>query len=135
MAIKYFYISNEYSSESDAQNSVTAFKLRLDNNPTDWMTAKEITGSSDDGWQISPTLLTDAELLSPSVDKTYMAYSKITGENLMPLTASELVAKRNAYRTAYAQSLNATKISKIDDSATPVIGEFIDTTLDMSGYV
>lgn len=135
MAVKYYYINKEYTSESDAQTSVSAFQSRLNNNPTDWMTSKEITGSPDAGWQISPVPLTDAELLNPNADKTYMAYSKITGENVMPLTASELVAKRNAYRTVYAQSLNATKITKLDDNATPMVGEFIDTTLDMSGYV
>lgn len=136
MTIKYVYAANQYDTESDAQNAVSAVKLRLDNNPTDWMTAKEIIGSPESGWQMQPIRLTDSELLNPASDKTYMAYSKTLGENVMPLTASELEAKRNTYRAAYAQSLSVTVITKTDDeNLTTASSEEIQTIVDMSGYV
>lgn len=135
MAMKYYYAGQEYDTESDAQNAVTVIKLRLENNPTDWIKAKEIRGSADTGWHIQASLLTDAELLNPSSDKTYMAYSPITGENVMPLTATELEAKRDEYRTPYAQQINVGSIYKGDQTQMDCVEEIISTTTDMSGYV
>ena len=133
MAIKYFYAFQEYQTEVDAQAAVAALQGRMENNPNDWMVAKEITGSADTGWQVSTTKLTDAQLLNPDVSKTYMAYSTVGGENIMPLTASELETKRDEFRAQHGQSLKVTVIDKFDDST----NEFteIATTTDMSGYV
>lgn len=135
MATKYYYAGQEYDTESDAQNAVAVVKLRLENNPTDWMRAKEITGSNETGWQINPKLLTDAELLNPSSDKTYMAHSPITGENSMPLTSTELAAKRDHFRTPYAQQMNVNSIYKGDQTQMQWLEETIATTTDMSGYI
>ena len=99
------------------------------------MEAKEISGSSDAGWQMNPTKLTDAQLLNPDESKTYMAYSKQTGTNVMPLTSAELAAKRNEFRAFYGQSLDANTIYKIDNSTDPATETTITPTTDMSGYV
>lgn len=135
MAIKYYYAAKQYDTESEAQAAVDAMKLRLENNPSDWIKAKEITGSAEAGWQVNATPLTDAELLNPSSDKTYMAYSQATGENVMPLTAAELAAKRDELRTPYAQLMNVNEINKADDSNLKGIEEVITPTTDMSGYI
>lgn len=135
----YIYKSVFYSSESDAQDAVNALKVRLDSNPTDWMEAKEITGSSQSGWTVMPTKLTDAELLSPDSSKTYSCYSQYDGQTYMPLTSSELVTKRGELRTKYADHFDVSRIHKlvIDDSTDPdtITETIITPTTDMSGYV
>lgn len=135
MSVTYFYAEGQYSTEAEAQSAATSLAARMQNNPTDWMEAKEITGSSDAGWQMNPAKLTDAELLSPDASKTYMAYSKEAGINVMPLTSAELATKRNEFRTFYGQALNANTICKVDDSTDPVTETTITPTTDMSGYV
>ena len=135
MSVDYYYASTRYSTEAEAQSAATSLATRMQNNPTDWMEAKEITGSSDAGWKINPTKLTDAELLSPDASKTYMAYSKEAGTNVMPLTSTELTEKINEFRAFYGQALDANTIYKIDDSTDPVTETTITPTTDMSGYV
>lgn len=145
MAILYTYALNQYSSESEAQDAATALSIRMQNNPTDWMRVKVITGSNETGWQISPTLLTDLEILTPDTNKTYACFSPHTGQNEMPVTASELPAKVAEYRIPYGQSVAANTIFKTDEGGdytedsidpivTPTITEITPTT-DMSGYV
>lgn len=135
----YSYQYNSYESEADAHDAVAALKIRLDNNPTDWMEAKEITGSPETGWLVASTKLTDSQLLSPNPSKTYLCYSQYDGQTRMPLTASELVAKRNILRTAYADYCDVTKIFKVvvDETTDPptMTGEIITPTTDMSSYV
>ena len=135
MSVIYIYAHTNYSTEAEAQSAATSLATRMQSNPTDWMEAKEITGSSDAGWQMNPTKLTDAELLSPDASKTYMAYSKEAGINVMPLTSAELATKRNEFRAFYGQSLDANTIYKIDDSTDPATETTITPTTDMSGYV
>lgn len=135
MATKYYYAGQEYDTENDAQSAVDTVKLRLENNPTDWMKAKEITGSAEAGWTVNPTTLTDAELLNPNSEKMYMAYSPITGENYFPLTSIELAAKRDQFRTPYAQQMNVNAIYKGDQTQMQWLEETIATIVDMSGYI
>jgi hypothetical protein len=135
MAVIYIYAYTEYSTEADAQAAATSLSTRMQNNPTDWMEAKEITGSSDAGWQMNPEKLTDAKLLNPDASKMYMAYSKDAGTNIMPLTASELATKRNEFRVVHGQALDVNVIYKIDDSTDPSTVTTITPTTDMSGYV
>ena len=135
MSVIYIYAYTKYSTEAEAQSAATSLATRMQSNPTDWMAAKEITSSSDAGWQMNPTKLTDAQLLNPDESKTYMAYSKQTGTNVMPLTSAELAAKRNEFRAFYGQSLDANTIYKIDNSTDPATETTITPTTDMSGYV
>lgn len=135
MAVLYFYAFQRYSSEAEAQSAATSLSMRMQNNPTDWMEAKEITGSADAGWQMNPEKLTDAQLLNPDASKMYMAYSKEAGTNIMPLMASELAAKRDEFRSLHGQALNANVIYKRDDSVDPPTETTITPTTDMSGYI
>ena len=133
--ILYFYTQEVYDTENEAQDAATAFAIRLENNPTDWMTVKEITGSQEAGWVMSSTKLSDAEILNPDSTKTYMCAAVYDGDNCMPLTASELDAKRIEIRTLYCRWLCANEIIKIDDSTKPATETIITPTTDMSGYV
>ena len=141
MSTRYMYALNEYSTESEAQDAATALSVRMQNNPTDWIKVKFITGSNETGWQINPTLLADSEILTPDTNKTYLCFSPYTGKNEMPVTASELLTKITEYRTPYGQSLAANSIFKIveSDESGEVIEQseitIINPTTDMSGYV
>lgn len=134
MAIKYSYAYNLYNTESEAQDAVVALKSRLDNNPTDWMVVKEIVGSQEAGWQMNPNTLTDEQITNLDDAKVYMATSPITGENYMPLTASEVRAKVTDFRASYANWIRASHISKFDDAAI-ADAEIITPNENMSGYV
>ena len=59
MAIKYYYAGQEYDTESDAQSAVDTVKLRLENNPTDWMKAKEM--------EFVSFLIPEAKAVSPHI--------------------------------------------------------------------
>ena len=133
MAIKYSYAQRLFDTEAEATANIPIFKALLDSEPTRWMAAKEITGSAEDGWVMSPQTLTDAELLNPDTTKTYMCYSFENGTNIMPLTAAELSVKRNEFRAAYAGVKKATIMIELDTETG------IETELsireDMSAYV
>lgn len=131
----YFYNQEVYDTESQAQDAVAAFAIRLENNPTDWIIVKEITRSQEAGWVMSSTKLSDAEILNPDSTKTYMCAAVHDGDNCMPLTASELDAKRIEIRASYCRWLYANEIIKIDDATTPATETTITPTTDMSGYV
>ena len=135
MSVVYYYSGNKYATEAEAQSAATSLATRMQNNPTDWMESKEITGSADDGWQLNPVKLTDAQLLNPDTTKTYTAYSKEAGINIMPLTYAELATKRDEFRAFYGQALKVNTIYKIDDSTDPATETTITPTTDMSGYI
>lgn len=142
MSIKYSYVCKEYNSEDEAQNAATALSVRMQNNPTDWIMVKEITGSSETGWLINPTLLTDAEILNPDPNKTYTCFSKYSGENVIPISATELTTKSNEYRKIYGQYWNVNTIVKFEDDVDPKGDSnntpatvFITPNTDMSAYV
>jgi len=135
MAIKYVYGSEEFETEADAQAAAAALAVRMENNPTDWMVVKEITGSNEDGWLVSPTELTDNQIENLDATKKYLAYSVQGSNHDMPLTAAEVTTKRDEYRAIYGQWKNANFMQKIDDSTTPPTETEIDINTDMSGYV
>lgn len=135
MAVIYIYKATSYSTEALAQAAATAEATRMQNNPSDWMVAKEITGSDSAGWTITDTELTDSETLSPDSTKTYLCYSQFDGSHHMPLTSSELATKRNELRTVYGDYWELNKIIKIDDGTDPETITTITPTTDMSSYV
>ena len=142
MSIKYYYVGKEYNSEDEAQNAATALSVRMQNNPTDWIIVKEITGSNQTGWLINPTLLSDEQILNPDSNKTYNCFSKYSGENVIPVSATELKIKSNEYRKIYGQFFKVNTILKQEgdlesesneiDVSEPI---FITPNTDMSEYV
>lgn len=135
MPVVYLYNNKVFNTEDEAQAEVDALVVRLENNPTDWMIAREITGSLETGWVLTNTKLTDEEILNPDNTKTYMCCSIQGGENAMPVTVTELNAKRIEYRTYYCRWLHVDQISKHDDTTDPSTVTIITPTTDMSGYV
>lgn len=101
MSIKYFYGLVLHTTRTEAESTKAAREIRLQNNPVDWINVKRITGSNDAGWTMHPTLLTDEEILNIDVNGNYCTSSPCTGENAMPLTATQLTEKVSAYRQAY----------------------------------
>tara|TARA_B100000575_G_scaffold289158_1_gene290477 strand:- start:79 stop:492 length:414 start_codon:yes stop_codon:yes gene_type:complete len=137
MSIKYYYVSNEYNSENEAQDAATALSIRMQNNPTDWISVKEITGSNETGWVMNPKLLTDAEILTPDTTKAYTCFSQYSGENVIPVTATELQVKMDEYRKIYGQywDVNSIRKTEYDENNEPITSVLITPTTDMSGYV
>ena len=142
MSIKYYYVNSEYNTENEAQDAATALSVRMQNNPTDWISVKEITGNNETGWVIKPKLLTDAEILNPDTSKTYTCFSQYSGENVIPVSATELTIKSNEYRKIYGQFWNVNTIEKFEDdvdsqgdSNNIPATVFITPNTDMSEYV
>tara|TARA_Y100000114_G_scaffold46819_1_gene42646 strand:- start:863 stop:1291 length:429 start_codon:yes stop_codon:yes gene_type:complete len=142
MSTKYYYVNSEYNTENEAQDAATALSVRMQNNPTDWISVKEITGNNETGWVINPKLLTDAQILNPDKSKTYTCFSQYSGENVIPVSATELTIKSNEYRKIYGQFWNVNTIEKFEDDV-DFEGDgnnipatvFITPNTDMSEYV
>jgi|TARA_R100000455_G_C6269653_1_gene125300 hypothetical protein len=136
MSIKYYYVNSEYNTENEAQDAATKLSVRMQNNPNDWIKVKEITGSNETGWLINPTLLTDAQILNPDTKKTYTCFSKYNGENVIPITATQLISKNNEYRKIYGQFWKVNTIEKVEnDGVNEPTAVVITPTTDMSEYV
>lgn len=135
MAIVYYYKDGEYSSESLAQAAATSEANRMENNPTDWMVVKEVTGSDVSGWTVTSATLTDSEIKNPDSAKTYLSYSEITGNHHIGISSAELTTQYTAMRTAYANYWNLNEITKVDDSTNPHTVTTITPTTDMSNYM
>ena len=135
MATRYFYCKAIYSTEAEAQWAAVLQAARFENNPTDWILVKEISGSQESGWQINPTPLTDDQINNIDTSKTYLIASVVEGENIMPATSSEVTEKVLSYRCIYAAHIRANIILS-DLGATDLRdGEIIATNVDMSGYM
>ena len=106
MAIKYSYGATAYNTREEAESGKIEQQARLQNNPTDFIVVKEVTGSQETGWQINPTTLTDSEILNLDTTKVYNIYCPITGENLIPVTAEEVNQKVSEYRSAFCEWKN-----------------------------
>lgn len=121
----YFYNGQEYQTQSEVEAAVTAFKSRLDNNPTDWVDVQLLGGSEADGWIIPVEKLTDAEINSVSASSHYSVSSTISGSSYVGLTGPEATAKIAELRTEYA----------IYKRANIIVETYAPTNEDMSGYV
>ena len=135
MAIVYHYKDGEYETEALAQAAVASEAARMENNPTDWMVVKEVTGSDASGWTITSATLTDSEIKNPDSTKTYLCYSEISGEHHMAISSTELTTQYTSMRTVYADYWNLNEITKIDDGTDPQTITTITPTTDMSSYV
>jgi hypothetical protein len=138
MAITYVYQASIFSTEQEAQDAVLAQKVRLDNNPTDWISVKLVEGSAESGWVMPPETLTDNEINNLNLDGVYAVSSIVGGDNAMPLSAEQVSQKSVTYRAEYAMHNLVTQLLKIDDSF--AVGEeghvtVIPTVEDMSVYL
>lgn len=127
MAIVYTYNRIQYDTVAEVEAAVTELKTRLDNNPTDWCTAKLLSGNAEDGWIVPPETLSDSDILNPVVDSHYNLSSIPDGTTFTAVVGSELAAAVNELRTSYANWIQANTITKVDTYA--------PTNQDMSGYV
>jgi hypothetical protein len=121
----YLYIGQQYETQSEVEAAVTAFKSRLDNNPTDWVDVQLLGGSEADGWVVPVEKLTDAEINSVSASSHYSVSSIVGGGSYVGLTGPEVTAKVAELRTEYANYKGANVITET----------YAPTNEDMSGYV
>ena len=126
MAIKWHYANVAYETEALAEAAVLVMKERLENNPTDWVVVKELSGNANDGWVVPATTLTDSEINSLDNTKHYSVAAVISGDNDLGLTASEATAKVAEHRTVYADQYRVNTLVKVE--------EYSPSNADMSGY-
>lgn len=125
MATEWIYNNNRYTSQSDLEAAVVELKSRLDNNPTDWVTVKEVTSDGNGGWVIPSETLSDSEINSLDASSYYTVHSMYSGLSHIGISGDEATAKVAEYRTEYAQIIGANTI----------LEEYSPTNVDMSGYV
>jgi hypothetical protein len=106
MNIKYNYASLLYETREAAEAGKQNQDSRLENNPTDYIVIKEVTGSNESGWLVSPSTLTDSEIQNLDMGKTYSVYSPVTGENLLGMSAAEVQEKITEYKNTYRSYKN-----------------------------
>lgn len=121
----YIYANQTYNTTEEVEAAVTAFKSRLDNNPTDWVNVALLSGSEADGWVVPEGYLTDAEINSLDASSHYSISEVIGGGSWVGLSGTEATAKVAECRGYYA---NAMKANQIMETYAP-------TNEDMSGYV
>ena len=124
MSTTWFYKDTEYTSEADVNQAVLDFKSRLDNNPTDWVTVRQLTGDAVNGWVVPTDELTDAEINALDQAQHYSVSSVVDGGSEVGLTATETTAKVAEYRSGFAEFYRANTIVKA----------YAPTNVDMSGY-
>ena len=121
----YSYQNKLYNTLQEVESAVSAFKDKLDNQPTTYCEVKEVTGSDEAGWTAVTDELTDAEILSLDPAKRYYIYSQYDGESFYGLTAEETTTKKNQFRNAFATRVRANTLCTMD----------APTNEDMSIYV
>ena len=125
MATTWIYNSTEYTSEADVDAAVTALKSRLDNNPTDWVTVKEVTSDGNGGWVVPTDTLTDAEIDAMTSDKYYNVSAVHSGTTYTGISGTDATTRVAELRTEYAEWIGANTVHK----------SYAPTNEDMSGYV
>ncbi len=126
MAIKWHYANVAYETEALAEAAVLVMKERLENNPTDWVVVKELSGNANDGWVVPGTTLTDSEINNLDDTKHYNVSSVLAGDTDIGLTASEATAKIAEHRTVYSDNYRVNTLVKVE--------EYSPSNADMSVY-
>ena len=125
MTNKWQYKGDEYSTEAEVNQAVADTKVRLDNNPTDWVVVKQLTGDAASGWVVPLEGLIDAEINALDEGHYYSISSIVEGGSEVGLTATETTAKVAEYRTEYAQFYQVNTI----------VTTYSPTNINMSGYL
>ena len=121
----WFYTNKQYTTKAEVDAAVVAMKSRLENNPTDWVIVKELTGNAVDGWVIPSETLSDSEINNLESGKYYNVAAVVDGYNDLGLTASEATAKVAEHRTSYARFMSVNTVVFVSPPS----------NVDMSGYV
>jgi hypothetical protein len=127
MTIVYNYNRQSYDTVTEVEAAVTELKTRLDNNPTDWCTAKLLSGNAEDGWVVPSETLSDSDILNPVATSYYNLSAVFDGTTYTGISGIELTQRVNELRVSYANWIRANTITKIE--------EYSPSNEDMSGYV
>lgn len=105
MANEWFYGGEVFHSEDSANAAVLNLKNRLDNNPTDWVRVKPVTGDAINGWVMGgdSDLMTDDQINNISGDGMYSLSAVVTADNFLGISATEVTQRVGEMRALYAQ--------------------------------
>lgn len=140
---RYIYAETAYDTVDEVEAAVTAMKVRLDNNPTDWCVVKPMINprtiklSTGDviGYD-SGEPLTDTQINAlDSSDKVYNVFSVYEGDNFTEVSEAAVADKVKAMRKGYATWLNLTKYFDSNVEEGEALITYNVTNEDMSGYV
>lgn len=103
MTTKWYYAYQEYETEELCDAAVLAMKEKIDNEPTEYIEVTRVTQSSNGGWIVHNSQLTDEEILEIGNDGYYNIHSPLLGESLVGVTGETLQTKLIEYRRVYAE--------------------------------
>ncbi len=121
----FIYAQQSYETKAQVEAAVVAFKNRLDNNPTDWVTVKLLGGNAVDGWVVPTQELNDTDINTISGDEFYSVSEVYGGNTWTGLSSSQVTEKVLEARKAYATWMQANTINET----------YAPTNEDMSNYV
>ena len=144
---RYIYAEVAYETIEEVEAAVTAMKVRLDNNPTDWCVVKgattPVTVNGIVGYQYGDPLsdadinaLISSDRISSSFSDTiYNVFSINDGYNFTEIAESDVAAKVKLLRASYAIWLNVTKYldTQVAEGEQFIVHEV--TNEDMSSYI
>ena len=125
---KYYYTGREFDTLDAANAAVLEQKTKLETCPCEFIHVKEVTGSAEAGWVVTPDMLTNEQMLAidPNSDKYYSVASVHHGDSEVGLTAAETVAEIDRLIRKYGSWMRVDKLTIIEE--TP-------TSEDMSDFV
>ena len=126
MSYTWTYLGISYESEALVEDAISDTKLRLENNPTDWVIVKALEGNATDGWIVPSVELTDSEIANLDATKHYSVSSVIAADNDIGLTAADATAKIAEHRAVYADFAQVNSVFKLQ--------QYAPTNVDMSVY-
>jgi len=115
---KYYYIGEEFDTLESANAAVAEHKTKLETCPSEFIRVKEVTGSAEAGWVMTPDLLNDEQILAidPDSDKCYYVASIEHGDNKVGLTATETITEINRLLRKYGSWANVDKIVTVEET-------------------
>lgn len=125
---KYYYIGQEFDTLESVNAAVLEHKTKLETCPCEFIHVKEVTGSAETGWTVTPDMLTNEQILAidPNSDKYYSVASVHYGDSEVGLTAAETVAEIDRLMRKYGSWVQVNTIRIIEET-TP--------ETDMSAFV
>ena len=148
---KYTYAFEELNTVSEVEAAVVTMKNAMDTQPTLFCGVTNLTATDvADAWDVGSSL-TDTQINNLTVETSgkYSVYSVYSGENSMPLTASQVISKVLEHKKLYGSIKNVNKyleytstMEDLDDGNGGTVSQEVIsvqehnvTNEDMSGYV
>ena len=140
LMIKYGYAFKNYNSLEEAEAAAEDMKNVLDNQPTMFCNVKMLEGSEETGWDITPTLLDDTQILNANVSEKYMISNVISGNTSLGIDYTALQERISECKLEFGRHYEVNEIFKLDvsDDDPPKVTHLetlVPQTVDMSVYI